>query len=65
MKVNRLIKVPFHDRAPLGAPERMNAHLQNIGKSKIKAMLKGDKTCGIYRNFHKGQTNSVKVISHY
>lgn len=65
MAVNRLIKVPFHDRAPLGAPERMNAHLQNIGKSKIKAMQKGDKTCGIYRNFYKGQANSVKVISNY
>jgi hypothetical protein len=49
----------------MGAPEQMNAHLQSIGKSKIKAMQKGDKQCGIYRNFYKGQTNSANFIRNY
>jgi hypothetical protein len=57
--------VPFHERAPFGAQQQMNAHLQTIGKSKIKAILKGDKQCGIYRNFYKGQTNSTNFIRNY
>jgi hypothetical protein len=54
--------VPFHDRALQGAPEQLNAHLQSIGKSKIKAMQKGDKQHGIYRQFYKSQSKSTNFL---
>lgn len=54
--------MPFHDRSAQGTTPALNAHLQAIGKSKIKALQKGDKQNGIYRNFYKSITSSASFL---
>lgn len=54
--------MPFHDRSAQGTTPALNAHLQTIGKSKIKALQKGDKQNGIYRNFYKSITSSASFL---